>query len=130
MKHIIAILFLLIYTSIAFSITIDFHYCQGKLVKYSIFNINKVPKCCCNDMAKSMADLCCKDEVKICKADTHKISPGVVAMNFVQYGLLLPVLPLFITHTNLQPETSVIITYSRFKRSPQPIYLLFQVFRI
>lgn len=76
-----------------------------------------------------MAKGCCKDEVKICKTDNYKTARHFVAINPVHQDLAPLVLPLLITYTDLQTQTSV-ITYNRFKRSPEPIYLLFQVFRI
>ena len=129
MKRFIAILFLVIYATTALGITIDFHYCQGKLVESSILNITGAPTCCCQDMAKPMADDCCNDEIKIFKADNHKTVSGIVAMSSIQYALIPPVPHLLITHTSLQTQPFV-ISYCSVKRNPDPIYLLCRVFRI
>jgi hypothetical protein len=129
MKRLIAILFFVIYAATAFGMTIDFHYCQGKLIKSSILNLSEAPTCCCLEMAKPMSDDCCNDEIKIFKADNHKTVSGIVAMSSIQYALIPPVPHLLITHSSLQTQPSI-ISYCSVKRNPDRIYLLYRVFRL
>ena len=130
MKRLTAILFLLIYATAAFGITIDFHYCQGKMVKSSLLNISEKPGCCCKqDVSGSMAKDCCNDEIKVSKTDSHKTAQSTKAPDLPEHEALTH----FLTYLILPGQVRLPFAHTIFpkpERNPEPVYLLCRVFRI
>ena len=130
MKRLTAILFFLIYATTAFGITIDFHYCQGKMVKSSLLNISEKPGCCCKqDVSSSMAKDCCNDEITVAKADNHKTAQSTTVPDLPEHETLTH----FLTSPILPGRVSLPIAQTIFpkpERDPEPVYLLCRVFLI
>ena len=130
MKRLTAILFLLIYATTAFGITIDFHYCQGRMVKSALLNISEKPGCCCKqDFSGSMAKDCCNDEIKVSKTDSHKTAQSTTAPDLPEHEALTH----FLTYLILPGQVSLPIAQTIFpkpERDPEPVYLLCCVFRL
>lgn len=130
MKRLIAILFLLIYTTTAFGITIDFHYCQGNMVKFALLNVSAKPDCCCqHDASGFMAKDCCNDVIKVSKTDSHKTGQSTTAPDLPEHEALTH----FLTYLILPDQVSVPVAQTIFpkpERDPEPVYLLCRVFRI
>ncbi|WP_407934869.1 HYC_CC_PP family protein [Chitinophaga sp. CCNWLW40] len=130
MKKLFAIFLVVVYTNVALGVAINFHYCCGHLAKISILNFGDKNGCGCNPEGTLKG--CCKDKMHIAKTDNHKIS--VLQLSFVEKPILytaeLPPVNNYSCH--LVPERT--IPYHIFcfvkRSSPQPIFLLVQVFRI
>ncbi len=60
--------------NVALGISIDCHYCTGKLVDFKFYGSTK-----CNSHEGKMSSGCCKDVVHFCKTDSHQ-SPAVVTV--------------------------------------------------
>lgn len=67
MKKYIIILFSLFYFAIASGITMNFHYCGGKLKKISLFS-NDEDGCCGNKMKSKN---CCKNKTTVIKVEEN-----------------------------------------------------------
>lgn len=125
-KKLVSIFLLTIYTSIAFGISINFHYCGGHLAKVSLLDIDKQVGCPCNpgDMPKD----CCKDNLIVQKVDCHRVVQNVSTVDFVGIAAL----PL--SYSNYDPTLSDGYKYDFIndgsRRSCPGIYLLNRVFRI
>ena len=129
-KRLTAILFLLIYATTAFGITIDFHYCQGKMVKSSLLNISEKPGCCCKDEgSRSMPEDCCNDDVKVCKTDNHKTAQSFVSLDLIEHTIVTHFLDYLLPLNSLNQQISQ-ANLAKPERNPEPVYLLCRVFRI
>ena len=128
-KKLISISLLTIYTSIAFGVAINFHYCGGHLAKVSLLNINGKAGCRCNPGAMPMD--CCKDKLIIQKADNHRIVQQISIAEFVSLAVEPPVSCnnyISFPGNGHDPDFT---GPADFQRSwPEPIYLLNGVFRI
>lgn len=128
MKKLISIFLLTIYTSIAFGITINFHYCGDHLAKVSLLNIGGQVGCGCNpgDMPKD----CCKDNLIVQKADNHRVVQQVSIVDFVSFSIEPS--PSYNNYAStLRDGCDFEFTSNGSRRScPDPIYLLNRVFRI
>ena len=130
MKRLTTILFLLIYATTAFGITIDFHYCQGKMVKFSLLNISEKPGCCCKDKSsRSMPADCCNDDVKVCKSDNHKTVQTVTSLDLIAHKALA-YFPAYLLLAGRVSRQIAYTTVSTPERDPEPVYLLCRAFRI
>ena len=127
-KKLISIFLLTIYTSIAFGITINFHYCGDHLAKVSLLNIGGQVGCGCNpgDMPKD----CCKDNLIVQKADNHRVVQHVSIADFVYFSVEPP--PSYSNYiSTLGDDYDLDFISNGSRRScPDPIYLLNRVFRI
>lgn len=128
MKKILAILLLIIYTSSAVGITVNFHYCQGQLAKVSFLNFEGQKDCACNP--QNMPKGCCKDDLVYQKADKHNVIQAVPLVKFISFSLELT--PPY-NYAIIPLVKSSIPQYLKDipKRScPEPVYLLNRVFLI
>lgn len=71
MKKIITILFLMIYSSTAFAVTLDIHFCAGKFSEIILLNLGDKPQCGCDHSNPTHTD-CCSDKIVLSKTDIHK----------------------------------------------------------
>ena len=130
MKRFIAILFLLIYTTTAFGITLDFHYCQGRMVKPVLLNVSEKPDCCCqHDASRSMSKGCCKDVIKVSRTDSHKTVQSTLSPYSSEHEAIIQ----FLNYLILPDHISLPVAQTNFtkpKRNLEPVYLLCRVFRI
>lgn len=127
MKKLTAIFLFIIYAVSVSGMTINFHYCSGKLSKVSILVLDGHKGCGCNP--KDMPMDCCKDKQLTQKAEKHNTSQSVSLNDFISYIIVLP------PSENLDIPAipgGYTATYTHFcKRScPQPIFLLNRNFRI
>lgn len=131
MKKVLLSILAIIYFANISGASLQLHYCMGKLVRIGVIPESK-KQCSHCGMAKSSTDAkhCCKDEAK--KVSTDKDTKATLAS--VQY-LKSPASAL----TSLQHsfDASPLITISKagipLANAPpatQPLYLLFNVFRI
>jgi len=127
-KKLVCIFLLIIYTSIAFGITINFHYCGDHLAKVSLLNIGGQAGCRCNpgDMPKD----CCKDNLIVQKADNHRVVQHVSIADFASFSVEPP--PSYNNYiSTLGDGYDFDFIGNDSRRSyPDPIYLLNRVFRI
>lgn len=129
-KRLISILFLLIYATTAFGITIDFHYCQGKMVKSSLLNIRQMPDCCCQEEASHpVPALCCNDDVRVCETDNHKTAQPAISTDLIGHPVVIRFLNYKFLPNSLNQQRSK-ITFANPERETESIYLLCRVFRI
>ena len=129
MKKIVAIFFLISYSSVGLGIAISYHYCGGSLTKISVLNFGGHSDCSCN--GKDMPMDCCKDQLHHAKADNHKTVQQAAAQNVISFTLQLPPIK---TYTDDLSDSNNLNNYSSslsHKRSwSPPIFLLNRVFRI
>jgi hypothetical protein len=73
-KKLIAILFFSFYGGNTIALSVNYHYCDGRLAVISFLNFPEKKSCGCGpeNMPK---DDCCKDELKFQKNDNHRIIP-------------------------------------------------------
>lgn len=130
MKRLIAILFLLIYANTAFGITIDFHYCQGKMVKFALLNVSAKPDCCCKkDASSSMSKGCCNDDIKVSQSDSHKTAQSTTVPDLLEHEALTHFFNYLVLADRVSRPTAQTV-FPKPKRNPEPVYLLCRVFRI
>jgi hypothetical protein len=129
-KRLIAISFLLIYATTAFGITIDFHYCQGRMVKSSLLNIEAKPDCCCKrDTSGTMSKGCCNDDIKVAKSENHNTVQSATAPDLPEHEIITHFLNYLVLADRAGRPTSHTI-FLKPERDPEPVYLLCRVFRI
>ena len=87
MKQLISILFLLIYANVAFGISVDCHYCGGKLANLRICGVSVKESC----PMKSMPSDCCKEKSHYCKTDSHTTLPVAANVTVPEPSLKIPV---------------------------------------
>lgn len=125
MKRIFSTVFAIFFLLISAGITLNMHYCQGKLIEVAFKSDNHSG--CCSE-AKSCHEekskKCCDDETVLIQFDE------------VQIPVYLPTLPLF-DFANSLPQPSVDQSISLWQDSfiteedypppdPQPLWLLYQ----
>jgi hypothetical protein len=127
MQKFLVIFFSMLYLTVTSGITMNLHYCGGKLKTVSFFSNNE--KGCCGTKKKSKG--CCKDKTKLIKVEeNHKASKVTEASNpTVHLVALLSSQLLF----NLSNDNSVDII-SKYYSPPvlydNPLYLKHQVLLI
>jgi hypothetical protein len=126
-KRLISILFIAVYASTAFATTYDFHFCHGKMMGSALLNISGHPKCCCGDADKAMNG-CCKDEIKICKADCHRTTQSVTTVP-LSLDLALPAVISLHFAPTFHIQSSRLCQLNPWQSSA-PVYLLNKVLRI
>lgn len=77
MKRIIAILFLIVYSSTAFSFSVSEHFCSGIYAGIAIANFGGSVDCGC-DHSDHTHKGCCEDKIITAKTDDHKTSQQYV----------------------------------------------------
>lgn len=78
MQKFLVIFFSMLYLTVTSGITMNLHYCGGKLKTVSFFSNNE--KGCCGSKKKSKG--CCKDKTKLIKVEeNHKASKVTQASN-------------------------------------------------
>jgi hypothetical protein len=128
MKKIIIIFLLFIYTATAFGIAINYHYCGGHLSGVKVLNFGGNGGCKCNPA--NMPKDCCKDKMLYFKGDNHKSSTVSVIVLPGSFAIDVPVT----TNTLLLHKEFCIPAVLTFgfvrQKSPQPLFLINNVFRI
>ncbi|MFZ5977656.1 HYC_CC_PP family protein [Hydrotalea flava] len=130
MKKLGAIFLLIVYTSTALGVSINFHYCSGHLTHVSIINFGGKTGCSCNPEA--MPKGCCKDKLVVSKADNHNSTQAYFIANIISFVPHLPPVNclqnLILNSGGFNANNS----WTKYvKRScTDPIYLLIRVFRI
>ncbi len=129
MKKLIAIFFLIVYTGTAIGAVINYHYCNGHLANTSFLSFGGKSDCACNPAA--MPKNCCKDELLYIKTDNHKTVQESFAINTISFTPDLPSVS-DLHNLVLQGENYGTDNFYNYihRRSPHPIYLLNQVFRL
>ena len=90
MKKLISILLLIIYSSTSFGVTINFHYCGGKLSGLALSSFGGAVQCGRNHKEATDKD-CCSNKTICAKTDRHKavqqywISPGISSFILPHY---------------------------------------------
>lgn len=70
MKKIISIFLLVLYSSTAFAISMDVHFCSGKFSEMFVMGFGKA-QCGCDHSNPAHTD-CCTDKIVSSKTDNHK----------------------------------------------------------
>ena len=130
MNRLIAIILLTIYTSTAFGVVINYHYCRGHLTNVSFLNFHKLEGCGCNP--QNMEKGCCKDKIQYQKADNHRIKnvqaiPGPSAFKSV---LFFNYCSRFAWHDIGAPNISSAYLTCYLRTASIPIFIVNKVFRI
>ena len=124
MQKFLVIFFSMLYLTVTSGITVNLHYCGGKLKTVSFFSNNE--KGCCGTKKKSKG--CCKDKTKLIKVEenrkvTEASNPTVHLVALLSSQLLF----------NLSNDNSVDII-SKYYSPPvlydNPLYLKHQVLLI
>lgn len=123
MKKIISILLLVLYSSTAFAITMDVHYCASKFSGISLIGYGG-PHCGC-DHSNSTHKGCCTDKIVSLKTDNHKtVQPYVLTESLS--SVILSSYPDLLQHKYNSPEkNNNYHSASGFIRSHSPDYLDF-----
>ena len=127
MKKILAIFLLLIYTSSAFGIAVDYHYCDGQLTHVSLLNFSDHNSCKCN--SSDMPQGCCKDKMLYLKGNDHKTSSTIYSTSISGFVIDLPLTNSTLLSKELFVAPDLTFDYVKQKFS-QPLFLLNGVFRI
>lgn len=133
MKKLLSIFLLIIYTWSAFgAVSIVSQKCNGlgSHISFLKYETQSHCKCASDNMPKD----CCKDHVICQKVDIHKTLQESFTLNTISFAPdLLAVSTIFNLYVqDVSYNVTDIKTSSFFikRSSPQPIYLLFRVFRI
>ena len=129
MKKLVAIFFLISYSSVGFGIAINYHYCSGFLTKVSVLNFGGHVGCGCNE--KDMPMDCCKDQFHCAKADNHKTAQQAIVQKVISFTLGLPLVKNYTENLlggNSLDSYSFLLSDNR--SCSHPIFLLNRVFRI
>src|SRR4030095_5310469 len=128
-KQLISILFLLIYVNVAFGISVDCHYCGGKLANLKICGVSVKESC----PMKSMPLDCCKEKSHYCKTDSHK-TPAVANVTAPETSLKIPVFLIDSYNWSLVTAAQSVRNYLRSRDINQqadcPLFISNRVFRI
>lgn len=84
MKKSFIILFSLFYLTVASGITINLHYCNGKLRQISFLN-SKKEKGCCGSKMKSKG--CCSDKAAFVKVNDNHHSIKIINLTFNHFKI-------------------------------------------
>jgi hypothetical protein len=120
---------LLIYTGSVFGIAVDFHYCDGHVTHVAMLNFGGGHGSCkCNP--SDLPSGCCKHKILSMKGGDHKSSPAYLIALPDRFAIDVPV-----THNNLSLPKEFFAIYDLAfylvrRKSPQPLFLLNNVFRI
>ena len=129
MKRFIAIFFLVVYSSIALGISLNYHYCGNQLTKISVLNFGGKTDCGCNDHGIPMP--CCKDKLHAAKSDNHKTVQQATLKKII--SLVPKPIPIseYVGNLHFGNNTFISLCSLADKRScSRPIFLLSSVFRI
>ena len=88
MKKLIAVFLLTLYTASTFGVTLNFHYCGGRLNHVSVLNLVDKGICSCNQ--DTMPKGCCNDKKVSCKTDNHKNLIESFSFNEIGFAYHLP----------------------------------------
>ncbi|MBS1753932.1 MAG: hypothetical protein JST34_07775 [Bacteroidetes bacterium] len=130
MKKFISILLLVLYSSTAFSVAVDIHFCAGKFSGIAIPGIGINPHCGCDHSSQTHKN-CCTDKIVFSKADNHKtVQPVAITQNWTT--VVLPELQVWLLEKYNAPEISNTNNFSSgFIRSHSGFYRAFLcIFRI
>ncbi|MEO7265087.1 MAG: hypothetical protein ABIW38_09255 [Ferruginibacter sp.] len=72
MKRIIAIIFLVVYSSTAFAFTLKMHFCGGHFAGIAVANFGGSVDCGCDHSKHTHKKSCCSDKLVSAKTDNHK----------------------------------------------------------
>ncbi len=72
MKRIIAIIFLVVYSSTAFAFTLKIHFCGGQFAGIAVTNFDGSVHCGCDHSNYTHKKSCCNDKIISAKTDNHK----------------------------------------------------------
>ena len=129
MKKLFAIFLILIYTSTALGMSINYHFCKGHLAHVTVLNFGGKTGCSCNPEA--MPKGCCQDKLLYSKVDNHKSIQASYTINAISF---IPHFPPVtdLCNFNLQAGNSNSDSFYKYVRRnfSKPIYLLIRVFRI
>lgn len=103
MKKSFLILFSLFYLTVASGITINLHYCNGKLRQISLFNSPKGKGCCGKKMESKK---CCSDKAAFVKVNDNHNSSKSINLSYnhfkiVDVALLAPKVSLYVSENIL-----------------------------
>ncbi len=115
MKKSFIILFSFFYLTITSGITMNLHYCGGKLKTVSFFN-KDVEKGCCGSKKKSKG--CCKDKKSFHKVKGNQKSSSSVTLKHNSFELYIALIP---TQTSY-PHNGVIENTTVNYHAPPVIY--------
>jgi len=128
MKIMIAISLLILYTSSAFGIAVNFHYCDNHISKISVLNFGGHPGCNCNPHGGPMS--CCKDVVNCCLSDKHDVVQPVIVSD-LSFFIALPPSEKRGPTCSLPPTCRYPVYIARDLRScSQPLFILHNVLRV
>lgn len=107
LKKIIYILFIFYYLLLASNVSIDLHFCGGKVTDIGFFKSNKDDNCACNKMAKSN---CCDDVTIVSKFDGSGVISKPVNFSFEEQPLFNTSLFAFVVRPILYSSTTKVFT--------------------
>ena len=121
---------LLIYANVAFTASIDYHYCVGKIVDLKICGIDVKTGC----PMTSMHPGCCKHQVHYCNGDSHE-SPSIVPLVTPGTSLKSPVFVIIDSYNFAvalpgKNQTVYPDIGEMFRRPACPLFISNRVFRI
>lgn len=131
MKKLITIILAFFYLASTAGVTLNHHYCGGKLASVNIVFLDTEHKCGCG--SKKMKKGCCKNKTQYLKVNAHQKNNNSIAVPTIKkiedfFFSLVP---------NSNTISSAFLNKSKFREaystpvvSENPVYLLNQVFRI
>jgi hypothetical protein len=122
-----SIFLLIVYTSTAFGVAVNYHYCDNYLFKISILIFRGNNGCIHNQ--KDLPMSCCKDKPHYQIPFNHNIIPSLSVTGL--FSLFQNQYPLQNNLFEFKDGNNYdIITFHNRRSYPQPIYLLYNVLRI
>ncbi|MES2382105.1 MAG: hypothetical protein V4538_13745 [Bacteroidota bacterium] len=106
MKKVIYILFVFYYVLLATNVSVDLHFCGGKVTDIGFFESNKDDNCACNKMAKSN---CCDDVTIVSKFDGAGAINKPINFSFKQ-PLVSTSLFTFVVQSIIYSNTATVFT--------------------
>lgn len=108
MKKLIIILFSFFYLGLTSGITLNLHYCGGKIKSISFFHSNDEDGCCGKKM-KSKG--CCDEKTTIFKVKDNHQSSDNIKLAFNQYKVFDAVIPVLVSKIILETNSHSILNY-------------------
>lgn len=122
-------LLLLVYTTTAFGVAINFHYCDNQLTKISVLNFGGHGGCDCGSGGMPMN--CCKDKLCYHIGDNHNSTRPVVLTNAESFSIDIPrPADNLFTYALAKGSNHIIQHYDALRSYTQHLFLLNSVFRI
>ena len=127
MKRLMAILLVVLYSSLNIVSAINLHYCHGKLISFSI---NKSAKSCCESNTEIQASCCSIISIELELDNNQLVQNSLEIQSVKAFSILYSVFSKYSDSKFLAKNISVFITDSPPGESVCDIYLLNNSFLI